>query len=374
MQFLATCLWIANTFQKAKALSAPVNFAQTAFHAFRFVNPNPSINTPISVSPLRISRHPEKHVNVQYFLKLKHDYSVHIVQEYTLVKCWQSFKSNIVIYHHMSGATDIADRITFIESLNDLLSAENTIVERLYKRILEIPTQELKRVLQQRLKEQHKQQSRLENLIAYYGGKPTNSKAELVPLNYSTTPTTDDIIEKNNVSNNLHIESDDTIEMTSKEIDISNTKEDIVIKNAEILEYKRILKISEKIKAKDATNILKQNLKEKESMFNKIKNIPSKMRNQTNVNNNESFKLGSAIGDVLTSYWNSKENPSKVYIFNRRMHHGGIGALLGLSSLYKNQPIITGILSGLGARLAKDDYKDSKEWFSFKKKEDDVEK
>jgi hypothetical protein len=116
-------------------------------------------------------------------------------------------------------------------------------------------------------------------------------------------------------------------------------------------------------------------VKEKESMFNKIKNIPSKMRNQTNDNNNESpFRLGSAIGDILTSYWNSKENPSKVYIFNRRVHHGGIGALLGLASLYKNQPVITGILSGLGARLAKDDYKDSKEWFSFKKKEDDVEK
>jgi hypothetical protein len=99
------------------------------------------------------------------------------------------------------------------------------------------------------------------------------------------------------------------------------------------------------------------------------------MRNQTNDNNNESpFRLGSAIGDILTSYWNSKENPSKVYIFNRRVHHGGIGALLGLASLYKNQPVITGILSGLGARLAKDDYKDSKEWFSFKKKEDDVEK
>jgi ferritin-like metal-binding protein YciE len=275
----------------------------------------------------------------------------------------------------MSGMADIADRITFIESLNYLLSAENIIIERLYKRISEIPIQELKTVLQQQLKEQHRQRSRLENLIAYYGGKPTNSKAELVPLSYSTTPTTDDMVEKNNVSNNLHVKSDDTIEIATKGIDISNAKQEIRIKNAEILEYKRILKISEKIKAKDATNILKQNVKEKESMFNKIKNISSKMRNQTNDNNNESpFRLGSAIGDILTSYWNSKENPSKVYIFNRRVHHGGIGALLGLASLYKNQPVITGILSGLGTRLAKDDYKDSKEWFSFKKKEDDVEK
>ena len=71
---------------------------------------------------------------------------------------------------------------------------------------------------------------------------------------------------------------------------------------------------------------------------------------------------------MLTSYWNSQENPSKVYLFNKRVHHGAIGALLGLSSMYKKNPIVTGILSGLGAGLQKDDYKDSKEWFYLEKK------
>jgi ferritin-like metal-binding protein YciE len=269
--------------------------------------------------------------------------------------------------------------------LNDLLSAENTVIERLDKRILETSIQESKRKLQQQLKEQHKQHGRLENLIAYYGGKPTNSKADLVPLDNSVDATTkNDMIKKNNNTlNNIHTEStaeegrdNNNMNMTPKEIEILNVKEDVIVKNAEILLYKQMLNVSEKIKAKDAINILKQNLKEKQTMFNKIKNIPTKIPVQTGDKNesNEPFKLGSAIGDVLTSYWNSKENPSKVYIFNRRVHHGGIGALLGLSSLYKNQPVITGILSGLGARLAKDDYKDSKEWFSFKKREDDVEK
>jgi ferritin-like metal-binding protein YciE len=285
----------------------------------------------------------------------------------------------------MFNTEDAIDRMTFLEYLNDLLSAENTVIERLDKRILESPIQESKRKLQQQLKEQHKQHSRLENLIAYYGGKPTNSKADLVPLDNSVdATTTNDMIKKNNNTlNNIHTEStaeeghdNNNMNMTSEEIEILNAKEDVIVKNAEILSYKRVLNVSEKIKAKDAINILKQNLKEKQTMFNKIKNIPTKMPIQTGDKNdsNEPFKLGSAIGDVLTSYWNSKENPSKVYIFNRRVHHGGIGALLGLSSLYKNQPVITGILSGLGARLAKDDYKDSKEWFSFKKREDDVEK
>jgi hypothetical protein len=231
-------------------------------------------------------------------------------------------------------------------------------------------------MLQEQLKQEHKQQSRLKNLIAYCGGKPTDSRADLIPLIPKS--------ENNNTSNNINSQTqsrseeghDNDADTSPPGIELSKAKEDLVIKNAEILEYKSLLKISEKLNVKDAINVIKQNLKEEESMFKKIKNIDSKMfNNKSDEKNirNDSFKLGSAIGDVLTSYWNTKENPSKVYIFNRRVHHGGIGALLGLSSLYKKQPIITGILSGLGARLAKDDYKDSKEWFAFKKKEDDME-
>lgn len=281
----------------------------------------------------------------------------------------------------MPTTSDMTNRLTFIESLNDLLSIENKVLERLDKRILETSLQESQMLLQHHLKEEYKQHNRLKNLIAYYGGKPTNSKTDLAPLNDSIT---DEMIKNNykNTLNNIHIEStatkshDNSTKMTSKEMETLLATEDIILKNTEILEYKRILKMSESIKAKDAINILKHNLKEKESTFNKIKKIPSTLLGQTGNKNNEreAFQLGSAIGDILTSYWNSKENPSKVYLFNRRVHHGGIGALLGLSSLYKDQPIITGILSGLGARLAKDDSKDSKEWFSFKKKEDDVEK
>ena len=78
-------------------------------------------------------------------------------------------------------------------------------------------------------------------------------------------------------------------------------------------------------------------------------------------------------GETTTTSWNSQEKPGKVYIFNRRVHHGGIGSLLGLSNLLKkSQPIPTGILSGLGEGLAKDDYADRNEWFKFEKKHDDT--
>ena len=130
------------------------------------------------------------------------------------------------------------------------------------------------------------------------------------------------------------------------------------------------------MKSKDAINILKQNLQEKEYTYANIMTSESNMLSSLKDSGNhlhESFNLGSAVADMLTSYWNSKENSSKVYLFNRRVHHGAIGALLGLSTLYKGNPMITGILSGLGSGLQKDDYNDFKEWFLFKKRGDEGE-
>jgi hypothetical protein len=88
--------------------------------------------------------------------------------------------------------------------------------------------------------------------------------------------------------------------------------------------------------------------------------------------NKEAFRLGMSIAKLITYSWNSQEKPGKVYLFNRRVHHGGVGSLLGLSDLFKkSQPIPSGILSGLGEGLVKDDYADRDEWFKFEKKKDD---
>ena len=265
----------------------------------------------------------------------------------------------------------------FIDCLNEILSAENAGIERLHRRIEETPIQESKNILQDHITEEKEQQQRLKNIISYYGRKPTDSKADILSFNSLTTAISNTM--KNNTQNNTTIKSmghdnNNNSAMTPKEVEILNTQEDALIKNDEILAHKTILKLAEKIMAKDVINILKQNLQEKESRYKKIRTVESEMLNYREENNHpESFKLGSAVADMLTSYWNSQKSPSKVYVFNRRVHHGAIGALLGLSStLYKNNPIVTGILSGLGTGLQKDDYNDSKEWFLFKKKEDDA--
>jgi hypothetical protein len=86
----------------------------------------------------------------------------------------------------------------------------------------------------------------------------------------------------------------------------------------------------------------------------------------------DAFKTGSSIAGTITSKWNSQENPGKVYVANRRVHHGGIGSAMKLSKHFKrSESTVSGIISGIGEGLAKDDYADKKEWFKFRKKEDE---
>jgi hypothetical protein len=259
------------------------------------------------------------------------------------------------------------DKTDFIAYLNELLSIENAVIERLHRRMQETSQQN---TLKDHLQDEIEQQWRLKNLIVGYGGNPTDSKADLLSLDSLT----DAIKKKKDSQDGAYGNENDR--MTPQEIEILNTKEDALIKNAEILAYKKVLKVAKKITDKDAIDVLKQNLQVKESTYTNIAASESKMlSNMRNSSDhvNESFNLGSAVADMLTSYWNSKENPSKVYLFNRRVHHGTIGALLGLSNLYKDNPLITGILSGLGSGLQKDDYNDFKEWFLFKKRGDEGE-
>lgn len=288
----------------------------------------------------------------------------------------------------MVRSNDNDENNKFIDHLNEVVSIENAAIERLERRIQDTAIQDSKKILQQHLQEEKEQQRRLIDLISTYGKKPTDSKADLISL-HSLTNEARDKMKKDNVntgndtsttkiSNTIHHSNNiNNTMMTPEEAEILNTKEDALIKNKEISAYKTILKIDKGVIGKDAIDILKKNLQEKESMYDRIKSSESKMLNEIGENNkdnhNESFKVGSAVADMLTSQWNSQENPSKVYLFNRRVHHGAIGALLGLSSLYKKNPLVTGILSGLGAGLQKDDSKDSKEWFLFRKKEDDRE-
>src|SRR5215475_9830469 len=90
------------------------------------------------------------------------------------------------------------NKTKFIETLNELLSLENAVLERLdrRRRMQEASGQESQGSLQYQLQEIKEQQNRLRKLISDYGGKPTNSKADLLSLNSLTNTTMDAIKSK----------------------------------------------------------------------------------------------------------------------------------------------------------------------------------
>jgi hypothetical protein len=97
-------------------------------------------------------------------------------------------------------------------------------------------------------------------------------------------------------------------------------------------------------------------------------NISNSLKRRVELDRNEPFQIGLTIAKLLTSSWNSQQRPAKIHLFNRRVHHGEIGALLRLSILCTKYPIPAEILAGIGSGLVKDDHADMKEWFTFKKK------
>ena len=80
----------------------------------------------------------------------------------------------------------------------------------------------------------------------------------------------------------------------------------------------------------------------------------------------ERFQLGYRMAQHLLDSWNEDENPPKVYLKGRRVHHGEIGIVLGIFGMFTQ---LSGDSFGLGYAYAliDDDIDDALEWFDFKK-------
>ena len=105
-------------------------------------------------------------------------------------------------------------------------------------------------------------------------------------------------------------------------------------------------------------------------IFGKSSKKKSGQKNDKTISYDDALRTGSSIGKLITNIWNSQKNPGKAYVLKRRVHHGEVGILLGLSNLIeKSRPVTAGVFSGLGEALVQDDIADKDEWFSFKKKD-----
>ena len=80
----------------------------------------------------------------------------------------------------------------------------------------------------------------------------------------------------------------------------------------------------------------------------------------------KSFQFGYRIAHCFIDSWNEDENPSKVYIKGRRVHHGSIGAVLSLIGIIYQAKEDSFVL-GCAFALMEDDVEDMYEWFDFEK-------
>jgi ferritin-like metal-binding protein YciE len=165
----------------------------------------------------------------------------------------------------MTQSTSSEINSKLVEYFNEMLSVENAAIDRIQSRIEETPIQEAKVRLQQHLEETRGQQSRLQEIVAKYGGTPTDSKAH---LSAPKPPATE--LMKKTIKDTVKSVTEDTDNPLPEEMEIIRTKEDAILENAEIIGYKMVMQIAERASAQETIPVLEQSMKEEQSMANWI--------------------------------------------------------------------------------------------------------
>jgi ferritin-like metal-binding protein YciE len=153
-----------------------------------------------------------------------------------------------------------------IQFFNEALAMENAAVDRNQTRISETPIPLVKQQLQYHLEQTFVQQDRLRTIITKIGGSPTNAKAALpkmMPMDMDTISNTVKETAKSLVSSKSK-------ERVDAQYELLQTKQDAIIENAEIVTYKMLMEISQKVGLLEALPLLQQSLLEETAMENFI--------------------------------------------------------------------------------------------------------
>jgi ferritin-like metal-binding protein YciE len=152
----------------------------------------------------------------------------------------------------------------YVEFLNEALSAENAVVERITSRIDQTPIPELKNRLQQHLEETYHQQERLRQIITKLEGEPTDSKADLPKLQPPTTM----MMKKMMKDTFKSMTGDKKDNPFPDEMELMEIKQDAIAEGAEIISYETLIAITQRMKEipqEEIISSLKQSLQEEES-------------------------------------------------------------------------------------------------------------
>ena len=173
------------------------------------------------------------------------------------------------------SATNIAPEIKdkLVEHLNEMLSAENAAVDRLDSRIQECLLPEGKEQLQHHQNETRGHQERLRQIITDLGGSPTDSKADLPTLRLPTGMMAKKTL--TDVAKSITGGAGGDKNPMQEELELMRTKEDYGIEHVEIIAYKTLIQLCERLGVRNAIPLLEQSMQEEKSMANWIEtNIP----------------------------------------------------------------------------------------------------
>jgi ferritin-like metal-binding protein YciE len=169
-------------------------------------------------------------------------------------------------------APEIKDKI--VEYLNEMLSAENAAVDRLDSRIQECLLPEGKQQLQHHQDETRHHQERLRQIITGIGGSPTDSKADLPTLRLPTGMLAKKTL--TDMAKSITGGGGGDTNPLPEELELMRTKEDYGIEHVEIIAYRTLIQLCERLGVSNAIPLLKQSMQEEESMANWIEtNLPT---------------------------------------------------------------------------------------------------
>jgi ferritin-like metal-binding protein YciE len=162
--------------------------------------------------------------------------------------------------------TDSLMKQKLVQYFNEALAMENAAVDRNQTRTGETPIPLVKQQLQYHLEQTFVQQDRLRTIITNLGGSPTSAKAAL-PMMLPTDMDTFSNTVKETAKSLVSSKSKDRVDA---EHELIQTKQDAIIENAEIVTYKMLMEISQKVGLLEALPLLQQSLLEETAMENFI--------------------------------------------------------------------------------------------------------
>ena len=154
-----------------------------------------------------------------------------------------------------------------------MLSAENAAVDRLDSRIQECLLPEGKQQLQHHQDETRQHQERLRQIITDLGGSPTDSKADLPTLRLPTGMLAKKTL--TDMAKSITGGGGGDTNPMPEELELMHTKEDYGIEHVEIIAYRTLIQLCERLGISNAIPLLQQSMQEEQTMAKWIEtNIP----------------------------------------------------------------------------------------------------